>query len=203
MFISLSILTVLCHAKNSNYQLDHLANLRHSELEDPQWLQLIPNPNNKDQYYIANKRGQLYLIDDGKLQTSPLLNLAAFPGNNYPDLQLTAIVLHPDFAFREQPGFATFYTAHVTKSDISKKTKRLEKRQTQIPYNHDAVLTEWRLHSVDYNKVAKTSQREILRISLANPNKHIEQLAFNPYKKSWNDNYGLLYLSLASDKQLA
>ena len=152
----------------------------------------------------SDKIGKVYLAEDGQVDSKLLLDISTINNANAPlEVTLTAFVLHPDFAFRDQPGYGKFYTAHVVKQSVNSKTKRLQVRREDITYHFDAVITEWQFNPINHEKIDPSSQREILRISIVDSDNHIKQLAFNPFKKSWNDDYGLLYFSLSQQNNLA
>jgi len=200
--LSLLLFSLLCQA-TSAYKTHQIANLKHEMLANPQWLPPIANPNDKHQFYLADKTGKIYLVEDGEIRVQPLLDLSVINNDKKEqDFSLTAFTLHPDFIFRDQPGYGKFYTAHVAKISAKSKTKRLQVRQSDIDYHFDAVITEWQFNQINHEKIEPSSQREILRISLVDSTNPIKQLAFNPFKKSWNDDYGLLYFSLSPEKNL-
>ncbi|MCJ8321083.1 MAG: SHOCT domain-containing protein [Colwellia sp.] len=202
VFLGLFALPFLSHA-STKYKTHQIANLKHNMVVDPQWLLPIANPNDKQQFYLADKSGKIYLAEDGELRSQLLLDLSTVNNADAPhEVALTSFVLHPDFAFRDQAGYGKFYTAHVGKRSVERKTKRLQVRQENIEYHFDAVITEWQFNPINHEIIEPSSQREILRISIVDSVNHIKQLAFNPFKKSWNDDYGLLYFSLLPEKSL-
>jgi hypothetical protein len=203
-FLSLLIISSLTHAQQQTlYKLTQIANLKHENITDTNWVNLLESPRSNALYYIANKKGQLYIVDEGKIKTPAIVDFSQLKKNkNNQYKQLNTIVLHPNFAFRDQPGFATFYTAHVESAQQDPQTKRLSVQQSTVDYLFDTVVTEWQFNLANLQKVNLNSQREIIRIALPEGNEGINQLAFNPYKKSWDDNFGFLYLSLTQSKTL-
>ena len=201
VFISVfSLLTVTVFAKDSHYQLNKIAQLNNVQGESSQWLQLVTHPNNTQQYFIINKTGQMYFVDDmDKLH--PVLNLSA----NYPKdpslIKLTAIELHPNFALRNQPGYGTFYTAHLEVLDKKIRTKRIQERSNELTLKFDAVITEWKFSSANYQKIDLNTKREVLRIAVPDNNMTIKQMSFSPFTKSWNDGFGLLYVALNGEEK--
>jgi len=194
----LCLLSVQATANTPSYKLEEIAQLTHSNLKDSNWKQVVVNPNNKQQYFIINELGQLYLLDE-EVSTPALLDLN-ISKQNKESFTFTAIALHPNFSFRDQSGFAVFYTAHLEPIDKNSTTKRIEERSTQIKLSHDAVITEWKFNTATYKQVDESTKREVLRIGVPSNDISIMQMSFNPSIKSWNDNFGLLHIALSGDK---
>ena len=205
LIISLLNAISFSHATTSSlYSFHQIVNLSNEQTPRPQWLNPLANPSDKQQYYLADKSGKIYIAQDGEIHPQPIFNLATHTQpEDEESVTLTSITLHPDFAYSDQVGYGTFYTAHTSKRVKNSKTKRLQIRQADINYQYDAVITEWQFNQLNHTKVDVSSKREIVRISLINQENHIPQLAFNPFKKSWNDDYGLLYFSLLPEDTLS
>lgn len=184
-----------------SYQLTKIAQLEHSLLSQPKWQQLIANPSNKKQYFAISKAGQVYLIDDGEINPKAVLDMATFQHADSSSFKLTAIELHPNFSLRDQVGYHTFYTAHLENINKKSKTKRIQERSENLQLSFDAVITEWELNAVNHQKVDVNSKREVLRIGVPDNSMVIKQMSFNPYIKSWNDNFGLLYIALNGEQK--
>ena len=186
----------------TKYNYQHIANMQHPTLSNQGWLKLIADPNAEQQFYLANDNGQIFLIEEGKINPLPLLDLNQIETNNDHKVHLTAFVLHPNFTFRDQPGFVTFYTAHLNKFDEGQSTTRLQVNSNKIEYQYDAVITEWQFNQINLKQIDPTSQREVLRVPVVKQSHGIKQLSFNPFKKLWNNDYGLLYITLPATKDL-
>ncbi len=196
VFISIfSLLSVAAFAEDNYYQFNKIAHLNHSEGEPSQWLQLVTHPNNIQQYFVINKTGQMYLVDNMQ-NPHPVLDLNANNLKESSSIKLTSIELHPNFALKGQLGYRVFYTAHLEVLDEKSRTKRLQERSDELILKFDAVITEWKFSSDDYQKVDLSTKREILRIAVPDHTMTIKQMSFSPYAKSWNDNFGLLYIAL-------
>ncbi|MBL4941554.1 MAG: SHOCT domain-containing protein [Colwellia sp.] len=191
-----SLLSVAALAADNNYQFDEIAQLNHAQSESADWLQLLTIPNNGQQYFVINKRGQMFLVDDGLKQPHPVLELSDNQSQEPLFIQLTAIELHPNFTLRDQLGYGTFYTAHLETFDKKTTSKRLQERNGELTLKFDAVITEWQFNSVNYQKVDLNTKREILRIAVPEDSVTIKQMSFNPYTQSWDDGFGLLYIAL-------
>lgn len=196
VFVSaFSLLSVNVFAENSHYQFNKIAQLNHTQSESSQWLQLVTHPNNIEQYFVINKTGQMYLIDDMQ-KPHLVLDLNVNHPKEFSPTKLTAIELHPNFALRGQLGYRVFYTAHLEVLDEESRTKRIQERSDELILKFDAVLTEWQFSSDDYQKVDLNTRREVLRIVVPDNTMTIKQMSFSPFTKSWNDDFGLLYIAL-------
>jgi hypothetical protein len=200
-FLCLLLISSVSSANKENqYILQKIAQAPQQATGINQWLLLREQPGNSQYYYLANKQGKVYQLEqDSPDNTTLLVDLQlAFTEN--PLLQLTAFTLHPNFSLSDQVGFGTFYTAHIEKSTNNNKTKRLEDLSVTIPLDFDAVLTEWQLDSI--KEIDLSSQREVLRIAIPSAISGIRQLTFNPYSKSWHENFSQLYISLSQSPKL-
>ena len=186
-------------SKEKQYLLQKVAQAPQLETKKDQWLILLEQPGNSQYYYLANKRGKVYQLEqDDTANTALLLDLQRFSSEESM-LQLTAFTLHPNFSLRDQTGFGTFYTAHVEKVTSNRKRQRL-KVSTTTPLSNDAIVTEWQLNAD--KQVDESSQREVLRIAIPTLENGIKQLGFNPYSKSWHDDFAQLYISLSQSSEL-
>ncbi len=185
--------------KEKQYLLQKVAQAPQLETKKDQWLILLEQPGNSQYYYLANKRGKVYQLEqDDTANTALLLDLQRFSSEESM-LQLTAFTLHPNFSLRDQTGFGTFYTAHVEKVTSNRKRQRL-KVSTTTPLSYDAIVIEWQLNAD--KQVDESSQREVLRIAVPTLENGIKQLGFNPYSKSWHDDFAQLYISLSQSSEL-
>ncbi|GAW94995.1 MULTISPECIES: SHOCT domain-containing protein [Colwellia] len=205
-FLWLVLFTRSSHANNSTseknqYLLQKIAQAPLLKGKNSQWLQLLEQPGNSQNYYLANRQGQIYqLAQDNAINSSLLLDFQQV-STKEPILQLSAFALHPNFALNEHSGYGIFYTAHVEKSPTISRAKRLQESAVTIALSFDAVVTEWQLNPA--RQVDISSQREVLRIAIASVTTGIKQLSFNPYSKSWHDDFAQLYIALAQNQKLS
>jgi hypothetical protein len=197
LIVSLLILLSFAAYSNENsYQLTKVAELEHKLISQPHWKQIIVNPSNKQQHFVIRESGQIYLIDDDKIEPQAILDMSVFQQKDSSLFKLTAIELHPNFSLRNQFGYSTFYTAHIETINKNTKTKRLQERGDDLQLSFDAVITEWQFSSINHKKVDVNTKREVLRIGVPDNLMVIKQMSFNPNIKSWNDDFGLLYVAL-------
>lgn len=181
----------------NNIDLSPIVDLSDSFQANVYWHKPLANPKNNAQYYIANNDGQLHLIDDNKLVKIPVLDLQHYYDNFS---VLNRLTLHPNFALTQQKGYNTFYTAHVEPADEAIRTIRVKDKAIKQSFLYEAVIVEWQLNSANTLKVDPDSKREVLRIGINAPDKAIADMRFNPYIKSWHDNFSHLYIALAYDE---
>jgi len=194
LIINLSLLSVHAYATTNNYQFKAVMQLESNPNEAVQWAQLTAHPTNTNQYFIISKTGQMFFVDE----MAELRQVLSLQDNNAnaSSIKLTAMALHPNFALRDQLGYGTFYTAHIEPLDKNIATKRIQERDNSLALTFDAVITEWQFHSSKYQQVNVKTKREVLRIAVPDESLMIKQMTFNPYAKSWNDGFGLLYIAL-------
>lgn len=200
-FSLITLLSSTAYGSEGNYQLTKIAQLEHQLISQANWQQLIANPSNKNQHFVIRESGQVYLIDDGEINPKVVLDMRAPQQADSSLLKLTAIELHPNFSLRDQIGYGTFYTAHIENSNKNSKTKRIQAQSDDLSLSFDAVITEWQLGVVNHQKIDTNTKREVLRIGVPDNLIVIKQMSFNPYIKSWNDNFGLLYVALSGEQK--
>ena len=188
------------YSNDDSYKLTKVAQLEHQLKSNPIWQQIIANPSNKKQHFIISEPGQVYLIDDDEINPKAILDMRAFQKKDSSLFKLTAIELHPNFSLRNQVGYGTFYTAHIETFNKKSKTMRLQERGDDLQLSFDAVITEWQFSAVDHKKIDVNTKREVLRIGVPDNLMVIKQMSFSPYIKSWNDDFGLLYVALSGGK---
>jgi len=186
--------------EKNHFLLQKVAQAPKVTMTDSHWLQLFEQPGNSQHYYLANKQGQIYQLEqDNPKSTALLLDLSLLlPKKSV--LYLNAFTLHPNFSKLDQAGYATFYTAHVEKSPGDSKNKRLNDSSVSMTLSFDAVITEWQLTADKQINFSK--KREVLRVAIPSPENGIKQLSFNPYSKSWHEDFSQLYISLSQSPKL-
>lgn len=206
LFLLLSLcLLLLPNSSSANnranqYLLQKIAQAPQVKGKNSQWLQLLEQPGNSQHYYLANKQGKIYqLVQDNPNSTTLFLDLQQNLTKE-PILQLSAFTLHPNFSLADQNNYGTFYTAHVEQSLNISRARRIQEPAVTMKLSYDAVVTEWQLNPA--KQVDMSSQREVLRIAIASVNDGIKQLSFNPYSKSWHDDFSQLYIALAHNPKL-
>lgn len=149
---------------------------------------------------IPDKKGQFLSIADdqsilfsAKNESHSTFNVKEQIGHQ---AKLTAFTLHPNFSTRDQPGFETIYIAYIEPFNTERKYARLQDKEIAAnALKYDVVISEWQLNHID-RKVDISTKREVLRIGVPSKETVIKQLDFSPYAKSWNDDFGFLFVAL-------
>ncbi len=162
---------------------------------------VIPLPiksNANHQYLLAEETGELYLLDNSELVSLPKLSLSN--QTNTKQVKLTALTLHPSFSLADQQGYQTFYTAHIEPRKTNNNIARLTilEKPTTLPF--DTVITQWQYDDNALNKIDAQQRREVIRIAVPTATHQIHQIAFNPFSKTWHDDYGLMHIALSEHK---
>ena len=182
------------------FLLQQIAQAPQLKSKQPQWLPFVQQPDNSQHYYLANKQGQIFQLEQGGVENTTLLIDLKKVLANQPQLQLSAFSLHPNFSQFGQLGFNTFYTAHVEKFSDAKESHRISELAHSKTMPLDSVITEWKL--TVKQTIDDSSYREILRVAIPSTESAINQLSFNPYRKSWHEDFSQLYLSLPASPKL-
>ncbi|WP_286263461.1 SHOCT domain-containing protein [Thalassotalea atypica] len=159
-----------------------------------EWQHILADPSKNDRYYLISASGNFHALNKDTFDQKPFFSLQDI---NVNAIKLTAVALHPNFSIRDQVGFHVFYTAHIEPTVKNKRTNRIKGSQTEVLF--DLVINEWQM--LKGNTVDKDSLREVIRIGVPSESAHVTQLAFSPFKKSWNDDFGLLFIALTQDPQ--
>jgi hypothetical protein len=204
LVLLVSLFTLLffnAYSNEGSYKLTKIAQLDHRLILQPNWQQFITNPSNKRQHFVIRESGQIYLVDDDKIEPQAILDMSVYQQTDSSLFKLTAIELHPSFSLRGQVGYGTFYTAHLETINKNSKTKRLRGLGDALQLNFDSVITEWQFSAINHQKIDVNTKREVLRIGVPDKSMDIKQMSFSPYLKSWNDDFGLLYIALNGEKK--
>ena len=195
LITAFSMCSISVFSAENDYQFNQIVQLEHTQLDTSKWQQLVPDPSNSQQYFIINNTGQMYLVDSMN-KTHEVLDLYINQQEDSSVIKLTAIELHPNFSLRDQVGYGTFYTAHLEVLDKDSRIIRIQEHSKELELKFDAVITQWQFSSYTHKKVDLETKREVVRIAVPDNNIYIKQISFNPYIKTWNDGFGLLYIAL-------
>ncbi|MDO6444951.1 SHOCT domain-containing protein [Colwellia sp. 1_MG-2023] len=162
------------------------------------WQAINKNPSTKQSYFVHDDVGNIHLVKDNEINAEPIIHLK----KHFPQAHLlNDISLHPSFKLQQDYGYLTLYTAHIEPPDNSKSALRIHDNNQQNEHKFEIVISEWQFDNDKFTsfKTTKNRPREVLRIPTFSIDNGITQLGFNPYMKSWNDNYGNLYFTLKAD----
>ncbi|WP_236028178.1 PQQ-dependent sugar dehydrogenase [Paractinoplanes lichenicola] len=150
---------------------------------------IMEMPDGSGRRAVPDLNGKLYLVRDGV--PSVFLDVAA----QFQPQFFSGRGLGQGFGYVTfHPGFRTnglFYTVH---SEESAQTTARPDWQQSGTFLHN-VVTEWRATNPAANTFAGT-RREVLRLGFGGQIHGIQEINFNPFAKSGDPDYGLLYLAV-------
>lgn len=139
---------------------------------------------------VADLQGKIYILNASNQPevffdvTSHIKNFVNNPGLG---TGLGSFAFHPDFAKNK-----LFYTTHTESGNAEKADFSYAEN---IPVKLQWVITEW---TVD-DPAARTltgKSRELMRVNVVNVIHGMQEIAFNPYAKPSDQDYGWLYIGI-------
>ncbi len=142
------------------------------------------------QSMVADLQGKIYLLD-AQYAISVYMDMSQYFPNfiNTPGLAvgLGSFAFHPDYRQNK-----LFYTSHTEKSGAAQADFSYH---DSIPKKMQWVANEWIVEDIEAKTFAGKA-RELLRIDVPNQIHGLQEIAFNPYAKSGDSDYGLLYMGM-------
>ncbi|WP_177168887.1 SHOCT domain-containing protein [Thalassotalea agarivorans] len=163
-----------------------------------EWQLASANPLAANSYFVSNDLHEIWLVNDGRLASKPLLALADISDAEIS--RITAFAVHAGYSLRDKTGSRTFYTAHTQRIRQPEKTRL---GIIDSDFTHESVITEWQLNLIHHDKVDLESRREVLRVALPSNHQGITQLLFNDYVQQWEADFGLLHAVLPAESSQA
>jgi hypothetical protein len=154
--------------------------------------QILAHSSVPNHFFLIDPNGRVDQLINGELIDKAFFDLSQQITDH--DVELTAFILHPNYSLKDQPGYHTFYTAHIELHQSELRVARIPKIAPNYT-THDLVINEWK--SMNIKKVVDpSSKREIVRIASPDANTQIKQLSFNPYTDKWHDSFGFLHITI-------
>jgi glucose/arabinose dehydrogenase/mono/diheme cytochrome c family protein len=139
--------------------------------------------------FLSDLRGIIYHFNEKEL--NPYLDFKKMVPEyiHVPGLAtgLGSYAFHPDFLKN-----GLFYTAHSEKANSKKADFNYA---DSIKVTLQWVLTEWKTSNPEAETFEGT-RRELLRIDMVSQIHGMQEIAFNPYSKLGEEDYGLLYIGI-------
>jgi len=187
---------------NQAFSFSPYIDLSSQGLINKSWLDPIANPTQENELFLIESAGKIYRASGQKVEPIPMFDFAAHLKEHTPE-RFTAVTLHPNFHMLDQQGSQTLYTAHIELFNAQSTNDRLSGADSNINYTHDAVVLEWKIDDSKVNDIKFSQVREVMRIGTTSADINIKQLAFNSLLKSWDNNFGLLFVAINYDETLA
>jgi hypothetical protein len=151
--------------------------------------------------FVADLRGQVWLIEDGVLAPEPFLDAAAILGDalraGCNSCGVRSFAFHPDFAKPARGGFGRFYTVTIQAPETSAARPATPIfRWTKSPVATVDVVSEWRVDPEDPNRIDPTSEREVLRVEQWRIGHSTEHIGFKPNARRRDPDFGKLFIAL-------
>ena len=136
-------------------------------------------PSGDGRLFIVEQTGQIRLVKNNVLITTPLLDVAARLVTLMPDYDergLLGLAFHPGFNDPTSPGFGKFYT--YTSEPVAGLADFTVPNPN--PFDHQSVLAEWQVSASDPDIADPATRREVLRVDEPQFNHNGGKLAFRP-----------------------
>jgi hypothetical protein len=151
--------------------------------------------------FVADLRGQVWLIENGSLVPEPFLDLAAILGDRLRagcnSCGVRSFAFHPDFDRPRRRGFGKVYTLTIQTPESSAAHPQTPVfRWKRSPVATVDVISEWQVDPVDPNRVDPASEREIMRVEQRKIGHSAEHIGFPLRVRRRNPDYGRLYVSI-------
>ena len=150
---------------------------------------LISAGDGTNRQFVTDQIGQVRLIKDGVLQSTPFLDVTArLPTLSpaYDERGLLGLAFSPTFSTPGTAGYGKVYT--YTSETVTRPADFTVPMPPGTAFNHQNVVTEWTVDPSNPDIVDPASRREIMRVDWPQMNHNAGMLAFGP------DNH--LYISM-------
>ncbi|MCH7558327.1 MAG: PQQ-dependent sugar dehydrogenase [Planctomycetes bacterium] len=123
--------------------------------------------------FVVDQPGKIWIIENGQLLSTPFLDVTDrvhMPGffgtldvNDFDERGLLGLAFHPGFADPQSPGYQRIYTYTSEQNDFPADFTT-EPLPVGAVFDHQSVITEWAVDTVNSNIIDKSTRREIMRI---------------------------------------
>ncbi|MHC4679162.1 MAG: PQQ-dependent sugar dehydrogenase [Planctomycetota bacterium] len=126
-----------------------------------------------DRLFVVDQPGTIRIIQEGQLLKTPFLDVADrvhMPGffgtldeSDFDERGLLGLAFHPGFGDPQSPGYQKIYT-YTSEMNVLPADFTTEPLPAGVDFDHQSVITEWTVDSVNPNMIDPGTRREIMRI---------------------------------------
>lgn len=126
-----------------------------------------------DRLFVLDQPGRIWIVENGNLLETPFLDMTErvhMPGffgsqdtADFDERGLLGLAFHPGFAEPESHGYQKIYTYSSELADSAADFTTVPLPAGEV-FDHQSVVAEWTVDSVNPNVIDKSTHREILRI---------------------------------------
>jgi len=160
-------------------------------------------PDASGRIFVSTQSGQIYAFDREGISLGVFLDVKqSAPGFMRSDggyNGLMYIAFHPDFARPGTPGFGKLYTSH----QVAVSDDKPDYDSANVGANGDSdvrfVIARWQVDAEHPDRIDPASYRRVMLLNFhtTSSNPHaVGELAFNPYAKPGEADYGKLYIGI-------
>lgn len=142
---------------------------------------LISANDGTNRQFVTDQIGQVRLIKEGVLQSTPLLDVTArLPtlNPNHDERGLLGLAFSPTFSTPGTPGYGKLYI--YTSEPVTRPADFTVPMPSGTAFNHQNVVTEWSVDPNNPDIVNPASHREITRVDWPQMNHNGGMMAFGP-----------------------
>ena len=141
-------------------------------------------PGDTDDLFVVDQTGKIYVIHDGVLQSTPLLDISSIEATlslnpSYDERGLLGLAFSPGFSNPSSSGYHTLYTyesekAGTAPADLGPATG------AGTTIDHQNVLVQWKVSAANPDVVDMSTRKDLLRENHPESNHNGGTIAFGP-----------------------
>ncbi len=141
-------------------------------------------PGDTDDLFVVDQTGKIYVIHDGVLQSTPLLDISSIETTlslnpSYDERGLLGLAFSPGFSNPSSSGYHTLYTyesekAGTAPADFGPATG------AGTTIDHQNVLVQWKVSAANPDVVDMSTRKDLLRENHPESNHNGGTIAFGP-----------------------
>jgi glucose/arabinose dehydrogenase len=126
-----------------------------------------------DRLFVVDQPGKIWVIENEQLLNTPFLDVTDrvhMPGffgtldvNDFDERGLLGLAFHPGFADPQSPGYQKIFT-YTSELNVFPADFTTEPLPAGAVFDHQSVITEWTVDTVNPNIIDPGTRREIMRI---------------------------------------